>query len=181
VSSKGSSDIFLARFGADAKLAWQRHWGSAKTDIVHAMRVNLDGSIVLAAQSNEDLQIGDRLLAAKGGSDVILWEVAPDGSPGASLRLGAAGDETPVDIQQQGPIRLSGFHVGPTNLGFGDLDGGNVARAFEVSIDREFRVTRSASLPPWQRHSKRDGAQLGRTEAGTVLRYSTENAAVTRR
>lgn len=181
VSSKGGSDIFLARFGADAKLAWQRHWGSAKNDIVHAMRVNLDGSLLLAAETHEDLQIGDRLLAAKGGSDVILWEVARDGSPGASLRLGATGDEIPVELQQQGPIQLSGFHVGTTNLGFEDLDGGDEARAFAVSIDGEFRVTRSRSLPRWQRHSVQNGAQLGRTEAGTVLRYSTENTVVTSR
>ena len=136
------------------------------------MRIHDDGRISLAGLSHGDIQLTDTLLPARGQSDILLWQLNAHGEPLASLRLGGAGEDVPLQLSQHGPLRLFGQHRGATNLGFEDIDGPPTWRAFAIELDTQFRVARS-ERPEFERAYlvEAAGLSLGRTGADTALRW----------
>lgn len=143
LDTAGKSDIFLVRYGEDGALKWTRNWGGVGDELATSMLVRFDGSALLAARSDDAIDLGSGMLPTRGGNDALLIRVAADGGDAGALRIGGSGAEYPTGVSDQ-PLTLRGMHTGDTNLGFDDIASDAAGmRAFHIEFDEDLRVQRA--------------------------------------
>lgn len=143
IKTAGKSDIFLARYDEDGALEWTRNWGGAGDEFATSVLATHDGSALLAAHSDDALDLGSGMLPTRGLQDVILIRLATDGGDAGALRIGGSGAEYPTGLSNQ-PLTLRGMHTGDTNLGFDDIASDATGmRSFHVELDEDLQVQRA--------------------------------------
>lgn len=77
-TSAGKSDAFVARLGADGKLAWAQTWGAARDDLANAIAVKGD-KIAVAGSFLDDIKIGTFAKKSNGSDDLYIAAFDKDG------------------------------------------------------------------------------------------------------
>jgi len=78
-TSAGKSDAFLAKIGADGKVAWAQTWGAARDDLANSVAVKGD-KIVVAGSFLDDIKIGTFDKKANGSDDLYIAAFDKDGT-----------------------------------------------------------------------------------------------------
>lgn len=69
ISSKGSSDLFVAKYDASGVLLWVIGAGGTGSDTADRVRVSATGGIYIAGEFSDSVTLGATTLTAKGGYD----------------------------------------------------------------------------------------------------------------
>lgn len=70
-TSAGKSDAFLAKLGADGKVAWAQTWGAARDDLANAVAVKGD-KVAVAGQFLDEITVGGSTKKANGSDDLFI-------------------------------------------------------------------------------------------------------------
>jgi hypothetical protein len=119
----GTSDMFLAQYGADGQLRWARRFGDSAWQRIHDLDLQSDGTIVIGGANRGTLELGGAALVANNKFDGVLAAFDPDGAllwqrnyPGPS--------DVAVELLAVGPGgRIAAYgHAGDVvDLGGGEL------------------------------------------------------------
>jgi len=70
--ANGESDIFVAHFDGDGKLAWAHTWGAEREDIAFGVAADSAGNIVTSGYFQGKIDFGKGELKSKGNKDVFV-------------------------------------------------------------------------------------------------------------
>ena len=100
LTSAGFSDVFVAKYEPNGRLAWARSVGGPETDIAYDIATSLDGSIFVTGFFREiglpdtsSFAEGDRqvTLTSRGEHDIFVVKYNPDGNLAAATTAGGPG------------------------------------------------------------------------------------------
>ncbi len=72
LTSAGSYDIFLAKYGSDGGHAWSKRFGGTGTDYGESLAATVSGSVSLTGVFQNTVSFGGDDLASAGGHDIFL-------------------------------------------------------------------------------------------------------------
>ncbi|GAB3171672.1 SBBP repeat-containing protein [Telluribacter humicola] len=72
LSSKGSDDVFIARYGSDGKVHWARNEGGTDTEAGQSIAVDQSGNVYITGSFNGTTILGATTLTSGGGSDIFV-------------------------------------------------------------------------------------------------------------
>lgn len=78
--SAGKSDAFLAKLGADGKLAWATTWGAAREDLANAVATSGD-KVAVAGSFLDEITIGTFTKKSNGSDDLYIAAFDKAGNP----------------------------------------------------------------------------------------------------
>ncbi|MFO0675707.1 MAG: hypothetical protein U0169_04190 [Polyangiaceae bacterium] len=96
LTSRGGSDVFVAKYARTGTLRWVRRFGGSKTDRGQSVALLPDGSIFVAGSFMATADFGKKELttAGNGGaSDLFVSRLAPSGTPEWTRALGNDADD----------------------------------------------------------------------------------------
>ncbi len=122
IASAGGADIVVARYASGGDHVWSRAIGGPGDDFVGAVAAER-GNLALTGAFREALSFAGTTLASRGGADVLVASLSPDGSPRWALGLGGSGDDGGAGIAAGAPGQLfvAGSFRGEVDLGHGAL------------------------------------------------------------
>jgi hypothetical protein len=77
--SAGKSDAFVAKFGADGKLAWAQTWGATRDDLANAIAIRGD-KVAVAGSFLDEIKIGSFTKKSQGSDDLYIAAFDKDGN-----------------------------------------------------------------------------------------------------
>jgi hypothetical protein len=130
--SKGSADIFVARFSPNGGRLWTRAFGSTDYDAGLAIAATKEGSTFVTGQFRGTIDFGTGPFKSLGGDDIFLLKLDSKGNVVFAKRFGGDGDQFAVSVAlgaDGGPV-IAGYFNGsvafdtsaPTLTSAGDLD-----------------------------------------------------------
>jgi len=116
LSSRGLSDVFVARYDADGTALWAQQIGGAGNDYGRGVSASAFGDYVYAAGSFEDdVLIGNDILQSAGFSDIYVAQISlATGALIGGRRGGGTGFDFADDVAAQPPVFIPTF--GPPGL-----------------------------------------------------------------
>ncbi len=96
LTSRGASDIFVARYSNTGALRWVRRFGGAKADLGQAVAVAPDGSIVVAGSFMATADFGKKELTSagnEGNADLFVTKMNEHGVPEWTRAMGNDGND----------------------------------------------------------------------------------------
>lgn len=145
------ADVFLAKLGPDgAPLALHRYGGPG-LDTVTALAPRDGGGVWLAGLFEGVTHLDGQRLESRGGRDVYLAGIGPDGRIEALTRFGTADDEllSQLAVAPNGDLVLAGGLSAALDLGGGPLEGPFARDVFVARLgpDLSPRFSRRLSGP----------------------------------
>lgn len=139
LDSAGANDVFLAKYDADGKHVWSKHFGQWKDTIgAFGTAVALDaaGNIVVTGKVAGAVDFGGGLLVSTDAGDIFVAKLDPEGEHLWSKAFGGANDQDvhTVAVDALGNVLLAGDFVGELDFGGGVL-GESVCGAFLAKLD----------------------------------------------
>jgi hypothetical protein len=125
LTSKGGSDVFIAKLDAKGKYLWAQSFGDESTQGANGVAVDSMGNVLVVGYFNGGIDFGGGLLTSKGGSDIFIAKLSADGHHVWSKSFGDASTQnaTSVAVDGSGNIVLTGQLSGTVDLGGGTLNG----------------------------------------------------------
>ena len=123
----GADDMFVARFGSDATLAYGVSLGGAGSEQLQSLAVDSQGYAVLVGHYNGPLVLNSSTtLTAAGAFDAFVIKLGPPGNTFSGYGFGdaAAQDATAVAIGTDDTMVVVGDFSGDVDLGSGSVGGG---------------------------------------------------------
>ncbi|WP_437757598.1 hypothetical protein [Sorangium sp. So ce1389] len=144
LTSRGGTDIFVAKFDRNGPAVWATQLGGAGDDHVSAVASDADGSLVIAGHFEGTAQLGGEPLVSAGGADAFVAKLDGAGAPVWSRRLGGEGDQhaTGVALGAAGDVFLAGRFEGEMELDGLPLVSAGGVDAFVAQLD-------AAGEPGW--------------------------------
>lgn len=130
LTSLGSRDVFIAKYGSTCQPMWARALGGAAGhDIGEGVAVDQAGNVFSVGYFTGALQIPSApSLTSAGGADLFVLSFDADGGHRWSFRYGGSGDDfaTSVTVSADGGVFVAGHASSSVNFGGGTLpiDGG---------------------------------------------------------
>src|SRR5688572_22678673 len=78
-TSAGKSDAFVAKLGADGKIAWAHTFGAARDDVANAIAIKGD-KIAVAGAFLDELKVGTFTKKSNGSDDLFIAALDKDGN-----------------------------------------------------------------------------------------------------
>jgi len=129
LTSAGGSDIFIARFSPDGRLAWARRAGGADDDDGIAAAALGGNSVAVVGYFGGVATFGpggpdETRLASAGAHDIFVARYGPDGALAWARRAGGASLDWGYGIAafQDGSVAVTGFFAGSAAFGPGEPD-----------------------------------------------------------
>lgn len=122
LTSKGGTDMFVARLDATGAVVWARRVGGADDDIARSLAVMADGSLAVVGIAKGEVDAGGKTLACE-GEDAVLLVVDPAGTLVDARRFGGPGSDgfQAVAVGPDGDLWLSGLYGQGVDVGTGPL------------------------------------------------------------
>ncbi|MBA3821359.1 MAG: SBBP repeat-containing protein [Deltaproteobacteria bacterium] len=79
-TSLGESDVFVASFTNDGKLAWARTWGADRNDAAAAVAADTAGNVIVTGWFEGTVDFGKGAVASKGNKEVFAAKLDPKGA-----------------------------------------------------------------------------------------------------
>jgi hypothetical protein len=140
--SKGSTDVFVAAYSPAGSHKWSRAFGGPSLDDVPRAAIGVDGSIALAIQYHDTIDLGGGPLSSAGASDVTLAKFTAYGKLEWALPIGGPGGDTPSAVAFDKAGNL--FVVGQFSTGI-SVAGETITSTGESDLFL-FSFTRSGTL-----------------------------------
>ena len=109
ISSRGRSDVLVARFDGSGKMLWYRSWGGQEDDVAHAISPTNDGGwILVGTTSSADGDVSQ----PRGAEDVWVVKIDGAGTLQWETCLGGSGEDNGTSVQQtaDGGYIVAGTH-----------------------------------------------------------------------
>jgi hypothetical protein len=128
IVSAGEYDAFIAAYKPDGTPLWSTRFGDVGWQIIYAIAVDADGSILVGGQFEGTLSFGGTPLVSSGAMDAFVAKLRPNRSEVWSVRLGTMADSEFVRQVAPGPDGSAYYvgGVGPDTV-VGRVDGSGVA------------------------------------------------------
>lgn len=94
ITSKGNSDLFVAKVSPQGDFVWGLGAGGRGSDATHALAVDEDGTVYATGQFFETITLGSTTLTAKAAYDILVFGVDPNGN--AVTARSGGGDLTDI-------------------------------------------------------------------------------------
>lgn len=130
--SKGSADVFVARFSPSGGRIWTRAFGSPDFDAGLAIAAAKNGSTFVVGQFRSTIDFGPGPFKSLGGEDIFLLKLDSKGNVVFAKRFGGDGDQLAVGVTvgADGGPAIAGYFTGsvafdtsaPTLTSAGDVD-----------------------------------------------------------
>jgi hypothetical protein len=85
----GGFDVFLRKFTAEGNVAWTKQWGTPVYDVITAVRVDVDGNVLAAGNTEGAIVEGKHA----GQSDPFISKFSPSGQPMWTIQWGTPSHE----------------------------------------------------------------------------------------
>lgn len=123
--SKGSSDGFVAKYGADGTLQWARPTGGPGADYLGDLRVDPGGNCFVTGAFSQTAEFGSTTLTSKGSWDIFLAKFSPAGTQLWVTQAGGLQDDRGFGIATDptGNLFLTGFFSSYATFGTIDVNG----------------------------------------------------------
>ncbi|MBL9135761.1 MAG: SBBP repeat-containing protein [Verrucomicrobiales bacterium] len=123
--SKGSSDVFLAKYGNDGTLQWVRQAGGPGDDYLGDLRVDPGGNCFVTGAFSQTAEFESTSLTSRGSWDIFLAKYSPSGSPVWVKQAGGTQDDRGFGIATDptGNLFLTGFFSAYATFGTLDVNG----------------------------------------------------------
>ncbi len=149
--TKGSDDIFIAKYDAGGKYVWARNMGGKSIDYCYGLDVNALGNVFITGYYNEEAEFdgitGSTIFKAEGGADMYLARYDADGNFKWAGNMGGPGSETPygVSVNPRGDIYVAGFFNGTADFDPGPGAGKLTAEFYDVFVAKFICTDTSSS------------------------------------
>ncbi|MFO0588775.1 MAG: hypothetical protein U0441_14590 [Polyangiaceae bacterium] len=134
--SAGLFDVFVVKLDMNGSPLWSRRFGGAEDDDATAIGVDAAGDVALTGTVKGAVDFGGGALPAKGGFDVFVAKLGPDGAHLWSKRLGDAANQVAggLAVDANGDVLLTGGFEGTIDLGSGALQAAGPADVFAARL-----------------------------------------------
>jgi hypothetical protein len=123
LSTAGSEDVFVVKFGPNGAHAWSQCFGDAASQYDGAVVVDGSGNVVIAGKFYGGIDFGGDSFTSAGGVDLYVAKFDPDGAHIWSQSHGDPNYDGAVDVavNSNDDIVVFGVFSGTTDLGGGQL------------------------------------------------------------
>ncbi|WP_153821322.1 hypothetical protein [Polyangium spumosum] len=137
LASTGSSDILLAKFGADGTHKWSKRFGDASSQDGNGVAIDAAGMIYLAGMVIGAIDLGGGALTSEGSSDALVAKFDPEGNLVWAKLFGDTSSQsaTSVALTQAGQVVVAGKFSGTINLGGAALTAPTDGDLFVARLD----------------------------------------------
>lgn len=142
VTAVAGSDAFIAKFAAaDGSTVWSRREGGVGDDLAKGIVYSSNGNLTYGVSSRSGTYTVDAMNSITmplGQTDIIVIQMAADGTFSWGKRLGGSSDDSFEDIatDSSNNIYLTGYFDGTANFGGANIVGqGGFADAFIAKLD----------------------------------------------
>ena len=98
LESQGETDAFVAKLDPSGKLEWITQLGGSSQVVAKGIAVDVFGNSFVAGKFDQFLNYDNRTLNSRGGGDVFIIKLLPDGVVQWARNPGGAGDDFANDI-----------------------------------------------------------------------------------
>ncbi len=115
----GADDIFLAKFDPDGKVKWARNIGSDNIELIKAIAVNADDSLIITGEIRGTIRFDTIELKSAGDADIFLAKLDAKGAVVWAKRFGSTGQDygRAVAVDSRGDIVLGAEFSGTVDFG----------------------------------------------------------------
>ncbi|APR80130.1 Hypothetical protein A7982_05477 [Minicystis rosea] len=119
LTSAGSNDLFVARFGPDGSYKWGKVFGNASAQVATSVAAQTNGDVVLVGYFQGGMDFGPGPLSTAGLNDIFMVTLNSAGDGVWSKKLGDASDQfaQAVAVGPQGKIAITGSMAGTVDFG----------------------------------------------------------------
>ncbi|MFO0755863.1 MAG: nucleotide-binding protein [Byssovorax sp.] len=137
LTSKGSTDIFVAKLDPTGATLWAQRFGDASAQTVNALAIDKDGNIAITGALAGGADFGGGVIASAGSNDVYVAKLNGLGNHLWSKRFGdvSAQSGTGLSFDGDGNLIVVGDEVGTVNFGGGPLTSAGSTDIFIVKFD----------------------------------------------
>jgi len=143
LTSRGASDVFLAKFDTDGRLLWVQQAGGPDIDEGHAVALDAAGNIHLTGSFGGVADFGSTNLSAGGQADIFTALFGPSGNLLWVRKAGGASSDTgnAIAADPEGNSYVGGYFLGTASFGPVIMTSrSGQADAFLLKYDREGTV-----------------------------------------
>ncbi len=111
LTSKGDTDIFLAKLDNREKTLWAKAFGGEGIDTANGVVVDVDKNIYIAGQFSDIARFGRTLLSSKGRHDLLVMKLESTGKVVWANAVGSinADSATSIVTDNKGSLYISAF------------------------------------------------------------------------
>ena len=123
LTSAGSDDIFVAKFGSNGAHVWSKRFGDSDPQNAYDVAVDVSGNVIVAGFFLGPVDFGGGPLTSAGGYDIFVAKFGPGGNHIWSRRFGNASDQfaRSVAVDASGNVIVTGYFYGTVDFGCGVL------------------------------------------------------------
>ena len=123
LTSAGSDDIFLAKFGASGNHLWSDRFGDTQSQYGYSVATDTSGSIVVTGRFEGTVDFGGGMLTSAGDNDIFLAKFDASGNHLWSERFGDGQSQSAWSIatDTSGNVAVTGYFQGTVDFGGGVL------------------------------------------------------------
>lgn len=138
-TSRGMSDIFLAKYSPEGVYQWSRSFGSAANDFGAMLATDADGNISLAGTFAETIHVGTDQFTSAGEADIFIASWEPDGTHRWTLPYGGTGNDfaSALHYDAGDNLYLAGTFEDAIDLGYGPLTSAGGRDVVLLQLDAE--------------------------------------------
>jgi fibronectin type 3 domain-containing protein len=136
LTSAGSNDVFVAKYGSTGAHVWSRRAGGTSVDWGRTVAVTPAGDVIAGGSFARTADFGTGALTSAGGGDVFLARYAATGAALSSLRAGGAASDAAqgVALASDGTTLVTGTFQQSIDFGSGQLTGDGSIDAFLAKL-----------------------------------------------
>ncbi|MDB6035541.1 MAG: hypothetical protein JWM16_5879, partial [Verrucomicrobiales bacterium] len=123
--TKGSRDIFVAKYSPTGSVLWVQQAGGPSDDYGNAVAVDSSGNCFITGNFSSSLNLGGTNLSTFGGYDVVTAKFDKDGSLVWVRQAGTGNHDygNAISVDTNGNAFVTGSYYGTMNLGSTNLPG----------------------------------------------------------
>lgn len=121
INSVGEEDIIVTKHDSKGKLIWHRILGGQFSDYATGIDIDEFGNSYITGRFNKLISYDDRITYGRGGSDVFIAKLLPDGTVDWVRTPGGKGEDfgNSISLDKFGNIIVTGAYTGEAY--FGDI------------------------------------------------------------
>ena len=133
LTSAGSGDIFVAKFGSDGAHLWSKCFGDGSIKIAYAVVDDASGNVIVTGYIEDTVDFGGGALTSAGGWDIFVAKFGSEGAHLWSKRFGDGSDQAAeaVAVDASGNAMVTGYFDGTVDFGGGALTS---AGSFDIFV-----------------------------------------------